>query len=118
MSARPTCRILLPSLLLPGAAASLLLPSLLARPPSHAGLLLWRAVLALPMILSPMLLALTRLQRHQTRAAFGLGAGRLDRLRWIWLPQLGPGIAVSLLLAALFTLGAPLAAHLDDLLPH
>ena len=106
--------MLLLGLLLPGAAASLLLPSLLARPPSHAGLLLWRAALALPMIVSPTLLALTRLQPHQTRAAFGLGAGRLDRLRWVWLPQLGPGLAISLLLVVLFTLGAPLAAHLDN----
>ena len=111
-------RALLLPLLLPGAAASLLLPSLLARPPSHAGLMLWRAALAMPVILSPLLLGSTRLQRHQARAAFGLGAGRLDRLRWIWLPQLGLGIAASLLLAALFTLGAPLAAYLDDrLLP-
>ena len=117
MTRRSTGRALLLPLLLPSAAGSLLLPALLARPPSHVGLLLWRAALALPVIVSPMLLALTRLQRHQTRAAFGLGANRLDRLRRIWLPQLGPGIAVSLVLAALFTLGASLAARLDDLLP-
>jgi ABC-type spermidine/putrescine transport system permease subunit II len=100
--------LLLSVLLLPGAAASLLLPHLLAHPPSSAGLLFWRAALASPAILLPSLLALTRLQRHQTRAAAGLGAGRLDRLRWIWLPQLGPGIAVSLLLAVLFMVGSRL----------
>lgn len=88
--------------LLPGTAASILLPSLLLRPPLPAGLLLWRAALALPIIMLPVLLALTRLQRHQSRAAVGLGAGRLDRLRWLWLPQLGPGIILSLLLAAMF----------------
>ena len=88
--------------LLPGTAASILLPSLLLRPPPPAGLLLWRAALALPIIMLPVLLALTRLQRHQSRAAVGLGAGRLDRLRWLWLPQLGPGIILSLLLAAMF----------------
>jgi ABC-type spermidine/putrescine transport system permease subunit I len=101
--------LLLALLLLPGAAASLLLPRLLAHPPSPAGLLLWRAALALPAILLPTLVALTRLQRHQSRAAAGLGAGRLDRLRWVWLPQLGPGIAASLLLAILFALGGHLA---------
>jgi ABC-type spermidine/putrescine transport system permease subunit II len=100
--------LLLLPLLLPGAAASLLLPSLLMRPPPPVGLLLWRVVLALPVVVSPMLLALTRLQRHQTRAAAGLGAGRLDRLRWIWLPQLGPGFMLSLSLAALFTLAGRL----------
>lgn len=102
----------LTALLLPGAAASLLLPGLLVRPPSATGLLLWRMALALPAIMLPILLALTRLQKHQGRAAIGLGAGWLDRLRWIWLPQLGPGIAVSLLLAILFTLGRELGSYL------
>lgn len=99
-------------LLLPGAAASLLLPGLLGRPPSATGLLMWRTILALPIIVLPILLALSRLQKHQSRAAIGLGAGWLDRLRWIWLPQLGPGIAVSLLLAVLFTLGRRLGSYL------
>jgi ABC-type spermidine/putrescine transport system permease subunit II len=99
---------LLAPLFLPGAAASLLLPALAAHPPSHAGMVLWRAVLALPVILFPVLLALTRLQRHQSRAAAGLGAGRRDRMRWIWLPQLGPGIAAGMLLAVLFALGGHL----------
>lgn len=101
--------LLLSLLLLPGAAAALLLPRLLAHPPSPAGLLFWRVALALPAVLLPTLLALTRLQRYQSRAAAGLGAGRLDRLRWIWLPQLGPGFAASLLLAILFTLAGHFA---------
>ena len=99
---------LLPALLLPSAAAALLLPDLLHRPPSAAGLLAWRAVLALPGVMLPVLLALARVQPYQRRAAIGLGAGRLDRLRWLWLPQLGPGIGASLLLATLFALGARL----------
>jgi ABC-type spermidine/putrescine transport system permease subunit I len=106
-----TTLLLLSPLFLPGAAASLLLPRLLAHPPSPAGFLLWRAALALPAILLPVFLALTRLQRHQSRAAAGLGAGWLDRLRWIWLPQLGPGIAASLLLAIMFALVGHLAGH-------
>ena len=105
-SARRT--LLLLPLFLPGAAISLLLPGLIAHPPSPAGMLLWRAALALPVIVLPVLLALTRLQRHQSRAAAGLGAGRLDRLRWIWLPQLGPGIAAGVLLAILFAVGGHL----------
>ena len=106
---RVPARNLLPAillLLLPETAASILLPALLHRPPSQAGLLAWRAALALPMVAFPLLLALARVQPWQTRAAIGLGAGWFHRLRWIWLPQLGPGIALSLLLAALFTLGA------------
>ena len=83
-------------LVVPGAAASVL--------PVRAvpGGLAWRVFLALPMILLPTLLALTRLQRHQRRAAFGLGARWMDQLRWIWLPQLGPGVLASLALLALF----------------
>lgn len=106
-----TTLLLLSPLLLPGAAAALLLPRLLAHPPLPAELLLWRMALALPAILLPVLLALTRLQRHQKRAAVGLGAGWLDRLRWIWLPQLGPGVAASLLLAILFALAGHLAGQ-------
>ena len=88
-------------LILPGAVASLLL----AR---HSPV--WRAALALPMILLPSLLAIARLQQHQRRVAFGFGAGPLVRLRWLWLPQLGPGIAASLLLLLLFAV----ADHLLD----
>lgn len=79
-------------LVLPGAAASLLRPAPLG----------WRIALALPMILLPSLLALDWLEWHQKRTAVGLGATRLDRLRWLWLPQLGPGLAASLLLGACF----------------
>ena len=103
-------RLLLP-LLLPGAAAALLLPGALCGPRGGAEPLLWRVALAAPVILLPSLLALTRLQRHQARAAAGLGAGRLDRLRWLWLPQLGPALLASLLLAILFTLAAGLGWH-------
>ncbi len=107
---RSTTRLplLLLPLLLPGAAASLLLPAALCGPIGHAGLLLWRVALASPVILLPLLSALTRLQRHQARAAAGLGAGRLDRLRWLWLPQLGPALLASLLLAILFMLAGGL----------
>lgn len=80
-------------LLLPGTAAALLMPGRLGP---------WRLILALPMIALPSLLALTRLQPHQRRAAFGLGAGRLDRMRLLWLPQLAPPACASLLLLALF----------------
>ena len=86
-------------LILPGAAASLLL----AR---HAPS--WQAALALPLILLPSLLAIARLQQHQGRVAYGFGAGPLVRLRWLWLPQLGPGIAASLLLLLLFAFAARL----------
>ncbi|WP_428395420.1 hypothetical protein [Lichenicoccus sp.] len=89
-------------LILPGTAASLLL----ARQAP-----VWQAALALPMILLPSLLALARLQRHQRRVAFGLGAGPLVRLRWIWLPQLGPGFATSLLLLVLFAFAFRLLAR-------
>ncbi len=98
MNVRPHQAALLFLLPAPGAAASIFLPG------SCAGRLIWRVALALPLIALPSLLALTRLQRHQGRAAFGLGAGRLDQLRWLWLPQLGPGLAASLLLLLLFTL--------------
>ena len=91
--------VLLPALALPGAAASVPVG-----PAPAVASLLWRTVLALPMIALPVLLALTRLRRHQRRAAFGLGAGRLDRLRWIWLPQLGPGVLASLLLMLLWAM--------------
>ena len=108
---RPTHRLLLLlPLLLPGAAASLLLPSLPCGPQGHTGLL-WRLALAAPVILLPLLLAVTRLQRHQARAAAGLGAGRLDRLRWLWLPQLGPALLASLLLAMLFVLAGSHGWH-------
>ena len=103
--------LLLLPLLLPGAAASLLLPSPLCGPLGHTGLLVCRMALASPVILLPPLLALTRLQRHQARAAAGLGAGRLDRLRWLWLPQLGPALLGSLLLAILFMLAGGVGWH-------
>ncbi len=80
-------------LLVPGAAAAMLMPGRLGP---------WRLILAVPMIALPSLLALTRLQPHQGRAAFALGAGRQDRLRLLWLPQLAPGVCASLLLLALF----------------
>ena len=100
MSARETAWAALTVLLiLPGTAASLLLARQLP---------VWRPVLALPMILLPSLLALARLQRHQRRVAFGFGAGPLVRLRWIWLPQLGPGVGASLLLVVLFAFAARL----------
>ncbi len=110
MNRPPTGLLLLP-LLLPGAAASLLLPSLLSAPPGHAGLLLWRIALAAPVILLPLLLVLTRLQRHQARAAASLGAGRLDRLRWLWLPQFAPALLASLVLALLFALAGGVDWH-------
>ena len=101
--------LLLLLLLLPGAAAALLLlPDLRHRLPSPAGLLAWRAALAVPMIALPVLLALTNLHPYQNRAALGRGAGWLDRVRWIWLPRLGPSVVLSLLLAALFALGGQL----------
>ncbi len=90
--------------LLPGSIAAILLPVLLARPMPPFVLLLWRIALALPVVMLPLLLALGRMQRHQSRAAAGLGANWLDRLRWLWLPQLGLGIMVSLLLAVLFAM--------------
>ena len=112
MSGKWDRNILLALLLLPSAATSLALPDLLDRPVPPTAMLLWRTALALPVIVLPIVLALTRLQRHQRRAAYGLGAGRLDRLRWIWLPQLGPGLALSLLLAFLLLFGHHFAVHL------
>ena len=103
--------LLLLPLLLPGAAAALLLPGSPCGPLGPGALLLWRMALAAPVILLPPLLALTRLQRHQARAAAGLGAGRLDRLRWLWLPQLGPALLASLLLAIGFMLAAGSGWH-------
>ncbi len=107
---RPASRLPL-LLLLPGAAAALLLPGTLCGPFGRVGALMWRVALAAPVILLPPLLAVTRLQRHQARAAAGLGAGRLDRLRWLWLPQLGPSLLASLLLAALFMFAGSLGWH-------
>ena len=103
--------LLLLPLLLPGAVAALLLPSLPCGLLGRAEPPLWRIALAAPVILLPLLLALTRLQRHQARAAAGLGAGWLDRLRWLWLPQLGPSLLASLLLAVLFVLAAGFGWH-------
>ena len=100
--------LLLSLMLLPAGASSLLLPDLLHRPPTHAGLLAWRAALAFPVIALPLLLALSQARPWQTRAAIGLGAGWLDRMRWIWLPQFGPSLALSVLLALLFALGTRL----------
>ncbi len=96
MNPFPAQAVIVFLLVLPGAAASVL--------PAETVLngLIWRTFLALPMIALPTLLALTRLRRHQRRAAFGLGAQRMDRLRWIWLPQLGPGLLGSLGLLLLF----------------
>ena len=96
-------------LMLPGAITAALLPAMLGHPPGHLGLRVWRAALALPVLATPVLVSLWQLQPGQARAAIGLGAGRLDRLRWIWLPQLGPGLAVSLVLAVLLAATAFLA---------
>ncbi len=95
--------------MLPGAIAAAVLPDLLGDPPGRLGLRLWRAALALPILVTPILAAIWRLQPGQARAAIGLGAGRFDRLRRIWLPQLGPGLATSLLLALLLGAAAFLA---------
>ncbi|WP_428377467.1 hypothetical protein [Lichenicoccus sp.] len=97
------------ALMLPGAITASLLPALLGHPPGRLGLRLWRAALALPILVTPILAALRQVQAGQARAATGLGAGRFDRLRWIWLPQLGPGLAASLLLALLLAAAAFLA---------
>jgi len=88
-------------LALPGLAAFLLLGQLVRHPPGAGTLLIWRVACALPAVLTPAAIAALRLQSNQRRAAIGLGAGPLDRLRHLWLPQLGPGLLGSLLLAAL-----------------
>ena len=41
------------------------------------------------------LFLLVLLDRNQRRVMFGLGTGWLDRLRWLWLKQLGPRLPAS-----------------------
>ncbi len=96
-------------LMLPGAITAALLPAFLGHPPGPLGLRLWRVALALPILVTPVLAGFWQLQPGEARAARGLGAGRLDRLRWIWLPQMGPGLAVALVLAVLLAAVAFLA---------
>ena len=102
-------RVLSAVLPLPGAAAALLLPHLLHRPPSPAAQLPRRVAVAQPAISQPMRQAFAPVRPNHSRAAIGLGAGPLDRLRWVWLPQVGPGIAAGSMLAVLFGLWVLLA---------
>lgn len=95
---------------LPGLVGGLMLARLVRHPPDRHALLLWRAGLALPAVLAPAAWAMLRLQPGQRRTAIGLGAGRLDRLRHLWLPQLGPPLLASLLLAGLLIAGGLLLA--------
>ena len=97
--------------MLPGAITAAILPVLLNHPPSPAGLRVWRLALALPVLLTPVLASFWQLQRGEARAAASLGAKRFDRLRWIWLPQLAPGLAASLVLALLLAGAAFLTRH-------
>lgn len=62
----------------------------------------------LPALLLPILARCARLPAGQARAAAGLGASRLATIRLVWLPQLGPAVALGLLLAALLDLAAML----------
>ena len=65
-----------------------------------AGLPLRLVLGTLPAMLLPVLQGLSRMPDGQARAGAGLGAGSATMLRLIWLPQLGPVLALGLLLAA------------------
>lgn len=75
-----------------------------AAPPGLALRFPWpvaRLVLgAAPLLLLPLLSVRLGMPSGQARAAAGLGAGPLATMRLVWLPQLGPALAVGLALAA------------------
>lgn len=64
-----------------------------------AGPVVMQAVCLVPLVLLPLLRALDRLPPGLTRTAAGLGAGRLVRLRGLWLPLLGPSALAAAVLA-------------------
>ncbi|GAA4475296.1 hypothetical protein [Gluconacetobacter asukensis] len=58
-----------------------------------------QAVCLVPLVLLPLLRALDRLPPGLARTAAGLGAGRVVRLRGLWLPLLGPAALGAAVLA-------------------
>ncbi|WP_419727853.1 hypothetical protein [Lichenicola sp.] len=122
-----SARQLMLALLIPAAALTiwpelLLIPFFHRLPPSLQQPLAWlhetgagvplRLVIGtLPAMLLPLLGGLSRMPAGQARAGAGLGARLPTMLRLVWLPQLGPTLALGLLLAAAIDAAALLVHH-------